>query len=129
MPAPLALHHLAVVVEDLDRAERFYGGVLGLPVITRHDDALGAPRAVWLGLAGGAFLALERAGAGGPRRADDAPGWHCVALGIPRDEREAWRIRLEAAGHPIERSSVYTLYVRDPDGCLVALSHHPDPAT
>jgi hypothetical protein len=51
-----------------------------------------------------------------------------VALAIARSEREAWRLRLAAAGHPVERESPYTLYVRDPDGALVALSHWPDAA-
>ena len=35
----LGLHHLAVVTADLARSEAFYAGVLGLPVIRRHDDA------------------------------------------------------------------------------------------
>jgi hypothetical protein len=26
----------------------------------------------------------------------------------------------------VERETVYSLYTRDPDGCLVALSHHPE---
>jgi hypothetical protein len=51
-----------------------------------------------------------------------------VALAVARAEREAWRARLAAAGHPVERESAYTLYVRDPDGALVALSHWPDAA-
>jgi hypothetical protein len=128
--APHGVHHLAVVVADLARAEAFYAGVLGLRVVRRHDDAAGQPRAVWLALAAGdvPFLALERAGAGGPTRDDRAPGWHCVALAIAPGEREAWRARLAAAGHPVERASAYTIYARDPDGALVALSHYPTPA-
>ena len=117
----MRVHHLAVVVADLGRAEAFYGGLLGLPVIRRQEG-----RSVWLGLEGGAFLAIEQAGADEPRRADAAPGWHCVALAIARAEREAWRARAAAAGHPVERESEWTLYLRDPDGNLVALSHHPD---
>jgi catechol 2,3-dioxygenase-like lactoylglutathione lyase family enzyme len=120
---PLTVHHLAVLVRDLDRAEAFYADVLGLPVIARHDDEAGRPRAVWLGLDGGAFLAIEKAGAAAPGAG--APGWHCVALTIPLGEREPWRTRLMAAGHPVERETRYTLYARDPDGALVALSHHP----
>jgi glyoxylase I family protein len=126
------VHHLAVVVRDLARAEAFYGGVLGLPVSLRHDDDDGRPRAIWLALAPGentTFLALERSEAtSAPARPDAAPGWHCVALAIGKYEREAWRARLAAAGHPVERESAYTLYVRDPDGALVALSHWPDAA-
>ncbi|MEJ7733870.1 MAG: VOC family protein [Polyangiaceae bacterium] len=122
------VHHLAVVVSDLAQSERFYAGVLGLAVTRRWDDAAGAPRAVWLDLGRGAFLALEHATAGEPLRADGAPGWHCVALGIERDAREAWRKRLAAAGHPVERETAFTLYARDPDGQLLGLSHWPDEA-
>jgi len=120
------VHHLAIVVADLERSERFYAGVLGLPVTRRWDDAAGAPRAVWLELGAGAFLALERATAGQPMRADGAPGWHCVALRIERAARETWRTRLAAAGHPVERETAFTLYARDPDGQLCGLSHWPD---
>jgi catechol 2,3-dioxygenase-like lactoylglutathione lyase family enzyme len=124
------LHHLAVLVADLARAEAFYAGVLGLPVVRRLSDAGGRPRSLWLGLAGDAFLAVELAGhaRGGTRRADDAPGWHLVALAIAPDEREAWRARLAAAGHPVRRETAFTLYARDPDDNWVALSHHPCPA-
>ncbi len=124
------VHHLAVVVRDLARAESFYSGVLGLPVQRRHEDADGNARAVWLSLgADEAFLALERCDAPGAAPRDDAaPGWLCVALAIARADREAWRERLGAAGPPIERESPYTLYVRDPDGALVALSHWPHAA-
>ena len=123
-----AVHHLAVCVQDLARAERFYVDLLGLPVLRRWDDAEGRPRSVWLDLGDGSFLAVERAAVAAPLRAGDAPGWHCVALRIARAHREQWRGRLEAAGHPVERESDYTLYVRDPEGTLVALSHHPEPA-
>lgn len=121
------MHHLAVVVADLALAEAFYAGVLGLPVVRRWDDEQGRPRSVWVAL-DDAFLALEKASALGSRRADDAPGHHCVALAIPASERCAWRERLRAAGHPVERESPFTLYVRDPEGNLVGLSHYPEPA-
>ena len=122
---PLRPHHLAVVVQDLARAEAFYAGVLGLPLVRRWDDDEGRPRSVWLALGGDTFLAVERAASPGPVRADDAPGWHCVAPAIEASEREAWRARLEAAGVPVERESAFTLYARDPEGSLIALSHWP----
>ena len=124
-----AVHHLAVKVRDLVRAEAFYGGVLGLAVQARHDDAHGRPRALWMTLDGGAFLAVERAAEGAPGRADDAHGWHCVALGIAPSERESWRARLTERGHPVVHETDFTLYVRDPEGALVALSHHPHRAS
>lgn len=128
-PSAPGVHHLAVVVRDLDRAERFYGGALGLAVLRRWEDDAGAPRSVWLALGGGAFLAVEKAPPGAPAAPPGIqPGWHCVALGIARADREAWRARLLAASVPVERESAYTLYVRDPEGNLVGLSHYPDPA-
>jgi catechol 2,3-dioxygenase-like lactoylglutathione lyase family enzyme len=121
----LSVHHFAVVVRDLARAEAFYVGVLGLPVLTRWSDDAGAPRSIWVSL-GSAFLAIERAAASEPRRADDAPGLHCMALAIKPEERAGFRNRLEAAGFPIEKESSFSIYFRDPDQNLVALSHYPD---
>lgn len=118
------IHHVAVLVADLERAEAFYGRVLGLPVVRRWDDDRGHPRSVWFGLDGGAFIAVERA-VGQGSRPTQAPGWHCVALAIAPHEKEAWRQRLTQAAVPVERESSYTLYVRDPDGNLVGLSHFP----
>lgn len=122
---PPAVHHLAIVARDLDLAEAFYCGVLGLPVMKRWDDEE-SPRSVWLALGGGAFLAVERAAAGGPKRVDAAPGWHCVALTISVGARAAWRARLVEARVAIERESPFSIYMRDPEGNLVALSHWPD---
>jgi glyoxylase I family protein len=121
---PLVLHHLAVVVSDLPRAEAFYVGLLGLPIDRRWDDPDGAHRSTWVALSPG-FLAIERARAAAPVRADAAPGFHCLALQIPAEEREVWRARMTAAGHPVERETDFTLYVRDPDGNLIGLSHFP----
>jgi catechol 2,3-dioxygenase-like lactoylglutathione lyase family enzyme len=124
-----SIHHLAVVVRDLDRAEAFYCGVLGLAVERRWSDEAGAPRSIWLALGGGAFLAVERAAPDAPARpAPDPPGWHCVALGIARAEREGLRARLAEAGFPVERESPFTLYTRDPEGNLIGFSHYPDRA-
>ena len=122
----LSLHHLAITVVDLTRAERFYAGVLGLPVERRWADAEGAPRSIWLGLGAGAFLAVERVAGDVDARPIDRAGWHCVALGIAPDARGSWRARLAEAGFPVERESDFTLYVRDPEQNLVALSHYPE---
>jgi len=119
------LSHLAIKVSSLDRSEAFYGGVLGLSVIKRWQDEGGAPRSVWLAMDGEAFLAVELAHAPSPKRVDEAPGFHCLALAIAANERESWRAKVLSAGLSVERETPFSLYTRDPDGFLVALSHYP----
>ncbi len=121
----LYVHHLAVRVSDLAQAEAFYTQVLGLFVIRRWADECGKPRSVWLGLGDGAFLAVELSPTPTPRDSDGV-GWHCVALAIPRAERESWRARLVGAGCKVVRESSYTLYTEDPDGNSIGLSHYPE---
>ncbi len=116
----MKLHHLAIQVRDVDRAIAFYAGVLGLQETRRQ------PHSVWLDL-GGAILMLERAAGDVVDRSwtSDAPGLHLVALSIDAAERTAWREKLTAAGHPIVAETKFTMYVRDPEGNRVGLSHYP----
>jgi len=125
-----ALHHLAIQCADLAACERFYVEVLGLPVLRRWPAEGGGDRSVWLSLGGGAFLALERA-ARSPRPAawrSPEAGLHLVALRIEAAERAAWEARLAAAGVPVIDRSAFTLYLRDPEGNRIGLSHHPEEA-
>jgi glyoxylase I family protein len=125
---PLGAHHIAVKVADLARAESFYVSVLGLPVLRRWPSSDGRQdRSVWLDLGNGAFLALERCEAG-PTKSEDAPGIHLVALRIRRAERDAWARKLAQAGCPIYRETEFTLYLQDPEGNRVGLSHWPEAA-
>jgi glyoxylase I family protein len=136
---PRGVHHLAIQVRDLAAAERFYVGLLGLPVLRRWPGEGGAERSLWIEVGGGSgaatFLALEvvpaRAdqptAAGDPGRAQ-RPGHHLLALGIARSERAAWEARLRTAGVPVTGRSAFTLYFCDPEGNRLGLSHYPDAA-
>jgi glyoxylase I family protein len=130
--SPTHIQHVAVKVVDLARAEAFYVGVLGLPVLRRwplHDGSgASGDRSLWLDLGEGAFLALERADAAGAGKLEDTPGIHLVALHIPRSERQSWMAKLAQAGHPIYQQTDYTIYVRDPEGNRIGLSHWPEGA-
>jgi glyoxylase I family protein len=124
---PPAIHHVALQCADLDACERFYREVVGLPVVTRWPRPGGGDRSVWLGLGQGGFLALERAERPpqpGPWR-DGQPGIHLIALRIDPGERQGWEARLAAAGVPVVHRTRWTIYLRDPEGNRVGLSHHP----
>jgi catechol 2,3-dioxygenase-like lactoylglutathione lyase family enzyme len=123
----LSFHHVAIQCHDLERCERFYREVLGLPLLRRWPRPEGGDRSVWLG-AGEGFLALERAEAPPERAAwrDGRAGLHLVSLRIGPGERDAWRARLAERGVELVHETRWTLYVRDPEGNRVGLSHHPD---
>jgi catechol 2,3-dioxygenase-like lactoylglutathione lyase family enzyme len=132
--APRGFHHLAIQVRDLALCERFYRDILGLAVLRRWParDGQSGERSVWLDTGDGSFLALEVVSAGPTAAEDDArttrPGLHLVALRIERAARAEWERRLIAAGVPVEARTAFTLYVRDPEGNRVGLSHWPDEA-
>jgi catechol 2,3-dioxygenase-like lactoylglutathione lyase family enzyme len=125
----LAFHHVALQCADLSRCERFYREVLGLAVLRRWPAQGGGDRSVWLAVGeGGGFLALERA-AEAPEEhpwRDGKPGLHLVALRIGKEEREGWEMRLAARGVPVVHRTHWTLYLRDPEGNRVGLTHYPD---
>ena len=77
---------------------------------------------------GEAFLAIELGEGALPRRVDAAPGLHCLALAIDPTDRVAVKNHLVHAGIAIERETAFTVYVRDPDGNVIGLSHYPTPA-
>ena len=135
--APGGVHHVAIAVRDLEAVEAFYTGVLGLSILRRWpmtDEMAGEKkrdRSVWLDLGAGAFLALERlaaelARAGAP--AGRTHGYLMIALRITRAARADWEARLTAAGVAVVDRTAYTLYVADPEGNRVGLSHWPDAA-
>jgi catechol 2,3-dioxygenase-like lactoylglutathione lyase family enzyme len=132
MPPPIStVHHVAVLVRDLALCEHFYGKILGLPLLRRWPKPEGdGDRSLWFDLGQGAFLAVELNPSSAPELiSSPGSGWHLLALGIPRNSREAWREHLHRAGHPCTHESPYTLYCRDPEGNRVGLSHWPEPAT
>jgi glyoxylase I family protein len=121
-------HHLAIQCADLAACERFYRDVLGLPELRRWPAEGGGDRSVWLAVGDG-FLALERADrdpSPGPWR-DGQPGLHLVALRIGKDERESWERRLASLHVPVAHRTRFTIYLRDPEGNRIGLTHYPDP--
>jgi catechol 2,3-dioxygenase-like lactoylglutathione lyase family enzyme len=106
----MRIHHLALRTPDVARLERFYAGVLGLPVV-RRDETRGN---VWLG-AGGTVVMLEAAAPAEP--AVPSGTQELVAFGVERIAD--WRSRVD-----VEAETAHTLYFRDPDGRRVAVSDY-----
>lgn len=113
----------AVYTSDLDAAEQFYQGVLGLDVLMRE-----AGRHVFFRCGTGVVLVFnpettrdEEALAHGT----DGPGH--VAFTIRHDDIDRWKDRLAAHGIAIEEDKTWpnggrSLYVRDPAGNSIELA-------
>ncbi len=113
----------ALYADDLDAAEAFYGGILGLERVARAGG-----RHVFFRLDRGMLLVFdpretERPPAPGalPVPVHGARGPGHVAFAADAAALEGWRARLEAAGVTIEADFAWpngarSIYVRDPAG-------------
>ena len=120
------LHHVAVGSPDVARLAAFYREVFGLAELTRHLDAGGALRSIWLDL-GGAILMIEHT-SGEPRAVDGvAAGPFLLAFRVSAAERSRLEAELVARGLAIDSRTAFSSYSRDLDGNRVAVSHYPDP--
>jgi catechol 2,3-dioxygenase-like lactoylglutathione lyase family enzyme len=111
----------ALYAADLDAAEAFYAGVLGLERVARSGD-----RHVFFRLAGAMLLVFnpaetERPSTGLPVPPHGARGPGHVAFAAEAAGLDRWRARLEAARVAIEADFFWpngarSIYVRDPAG-------------
>jgi catechol 2,3-dioxygenase-like lactoylglutathione lyase family enzyme len=111
-------------VDDLDAAERFYGGVLGLELDSRKDGLF-----VFLKCGNGMLLLFEpeaaSTGRNVPAHGAKGPGHACFA--VAARDLDAWRARLEAADVAIEQEKDWprggrSFYFRDPAGNSLELA-------
>jgi len=116
-----ALHHAAVVVTDLERAKRFYGGVLGLEELAERP-AFPFPGA-WYAVGGGQIhlIVHDRAKTLRGTTAVDTRDGH---FAIRVSDASLVRERLEAAGWPYDDrpnsiTGWHQLFTTDPDGNVI----------
>jgi len=125
-----AVLETCVYANDLDAAERFYAGVLELPVVARVPE-----RHLFLRCGTGMLLVFDpertatSAGqvGGVPVPSHGAHGAGHVCFRIDESALPNWRERLVAGGIPIEAEITWprggaSLYVRDPAGNSVELA-------
>ena len=119
----------AVYVDDLERADRFYGDVLGL------ERVLDTPRMMTYIVAPAQVLLVFRRGmteedsetAGGVVPGHHSEGPAHFAFAIEAGAYEAWKRHLEAAGVPIISQVRWSkggrsLYFNDPDGNVLEMA-------
>lgn len=109
---------------DLEAAERFYGGALGLTLDSRQPGLFSFYRV------GSAMLLLFDPDAASrnrhvPTHGATGPGHACFA--VAEDELDGWKRRLEAQGIVIEHEQLWprggrSFYVRDPAGNSIELA-------
>ena len=114
-----ALGHVVLRVSNLASAERFYNGVLGLPICA-HMEGDG-PGMTFFSLGDHHNFAVMEVSGEGSSRAASAVGLHHVAfkIGTTLDELREAKAHLEAAGirtNPIDHEVTKSLYFADPDG-------------
>ncbi|SES66475.1 VOC family protein [Oceanicella actignis] len=122
MSRPPRILETCLYCDDLDAAEAFYGGVVGLERIARVEG-----RHVFFRADGGMLLIFDPAQTARPAASADAPPPHGahgpghVCFSAAPDGIEAWERRLARAGAAIEAriswpGGARSIYARDPAG-------------
>jgi len=114
-----ALGHVVLRVKDRSRSERFYNGILGLPICARLDQD--GFKMAFFSLGNHHDFAVMEVSGEGSTRSETAVGLHHVAfnIGTRLDELREAKAKLEAAGitpTPIDHEVTKSLYFEDPDG-------------
>lgn len=117
-----SLGHVVLKVRDREKAERFYNGVLGMPIVARFEPM----RMTFFSLGNHHDFAVAAVGDDAPGPVRDGVGLAHVAFKIGDDvetlrsakaELEAAGVSTVAADHGVSKS----LYFSDPDGNRVEL--------
>lgn len=122
------LHHIALGARDVAALATFYTRHFQLVELARHLDGEGALRSIWLELAPGAVLMVERTDVAARQVEGIGAGPFLLAFGAADQGERAARCEvLERAGYRIEAETGYTSYARDPEGNRIAISCYPLP--
>ncbi len=122
------IHHIAIKVQDLSQAKKFYQRILKLSVMATWIHPSGELRSVWLAC-GNVILMLEHTSQHttvSHALSNPLLGLHLVAFPIDKQDRDLWKQHLLQNGIFITGESKYSLYFEDPEHNRLALSHFPN---
>lgn len=119
-----ALGHVVLRVSNLTRAEKFYNGLLGLPLCARFDE--GGMKMSFFSLGNHHDFAVMEVKDHQTSKSANGVGLDHVAFKIGKslDELREAKLHLEAAGikpRPVDHEVTKSLYFEDPDGNGVEL--------
>ena len=131
------VHHVAITATDLERAGRFYDGVLEPVGYSRHLT-LGHILS-WQG-PGPELLIYRARPESGPANADPySPGLHHLAFEVESREavdrvhdfarRGGFRVLDPPASYDHYSAGYYAVYLLDPDGVKIEIAHIPVPTS
>jgi len=126
------MHHVSLIVSDIERAHAWYGDLLGLERVkqTANFDDRNVAHWYW-GLEGGRpgtlVTAFEWKHEGAIRARMGRGQTHHLAMGVADDQaQDFWRRRILSAGVPVSpvKDRVYfrSIYTQDPDGHIFELA-------
>lgn len=126
------MHHITAIGSDIERADAFYRGLLGMRLVKRTSNFDDPDSAHWYwgvdeGQPGSIITYFERDPARTRRVQMGAGQTHHFALGVPDEESQLrYQERLRRAGLPVSdvKDRIYfkSIYTRDPDGHIVELA-------
>ena len=117
-----SLGHVVIRVGDKERAEAFYNGVLGLPIVARLEQM----DMTFFSLGDHHDFAIQALGEGAQKSGENSVGLAHVAfkIGQSMDQLIEAKAHLDKAGiksHPVDHEVTKSLYFADPDGNQVEL--------
>jgi glyoxylase I family protein len=129
---PERLQHCGLIVADLERSRRFYGGALGLEEVARPQNFVF--EGAWFQVGDDQLhLLVETETTGIAGAADPGPSGAmglATHIALETDDLDAARARLEEhgadlIGGPMARGDGYEqIFLRDPDGYVIELFEH-----
>ncbi len=121
------VHHTAMICSDVERTVEFFDGLLGFPLIEMFEnrDYAGSTHFFFDIGAGNCLAYFDLPGLDLGPYEEVLGGHHHLAISMSRDDWEAAKGRLEAAGVETAHVDGSSLYFRGPDGERLELISDP----